>query len=63
MEGLRAIGQITSIIVAIFWMGQIALRVVLCGQTCISDGAKPACGLCGLLFMKDHLFVKEYHAM
>lgn len=63
IDGLRAIGQITSIFVAMFWIGQLMIRLFLCGQICAADGAKPACGLCGLFFTKDHLLVKEYHEM
>ena len=60
---LRTIGQITSIIVALIWMGQIIIRLVLCGQVCTVDGVQPACGLCKLFFTKDQLLIREYHQM
>ena len=63
IDGLRAIGEVTSIFVAVLWIGQLTIRIFLCGQIWAADGARPACGLCGLFFTKDHLLVREYHQM
>ena len=60
---LQGIGQVTSVIVAVIWIGQILWRLVMCGQICKSDGIQPACGLCRLFFTKDHLLAKEYFSM
>lgn len=63
LDILRGIGQTTSVIVAIIWIGQVIFRLVLCGQVCTVDGVQPACGLCKLFFTKDQLLIKEYHQM
>ena len=60
---LQTIGQVTSVLVALVWTGQIIIRIVLCGQICRNDGAQPACGLWKLFFTKDQLLVREYHQM
>ena len=60
---LQNIGQVTSVLVAVIWIGQIIWRLVLCGQICKTDGIQPACGLCGLFFTKDQLLAKEYYSM
>ena len=60
---LQTIGQVTSVLVATVWIGQIIIRIILCSLVCKTDGMEPAYGLCKLFFTKDQLLVKEYHAM